>query len=160
MSSGISIILAPFFLTAQDSMLQMCDFVVCLIDRKVERISNRIFSEAWVEGGATWGDVDGVTQAHGLATPGGLISDTGVAGLTLSGGIGWLRSQYGLCIDNMLSVEVVRADGKLIKASETENSDLFWALRGGGGNYTRLREIKQKYNPENLFRFNQNITPA
>jgi FAD/FMN-containing dehydrogenase len=90
---------------------------------------------ARVEGGATWGDVDGETQKFGLATPGGLISDTGVAGLTLSGGIGWLRSAYGLCIDNMLSVEIVTADGQKVNASETENADLFWAIRGGGGNF-------------------------
>ncbi len=90
---------------------------------------------AWVDGGATWGDVDRETQKFGLATPGGLISETGVAGLTLSGGIGWLRSRYGLCIDNMVSVEIVTADGQLLNASETENEDLFWALRGGGGNF-------------------------
>jgi FAD/FMN-containing dehydrogenase len=90
---------------------------------------------ARVEGGATWGDVDAETQKSGLATPGGLISDTGVAGLTLSGGIGWLRSAYGLCIDNMLSVEIVTADGHKLNASETENADLFWAIRGGGGNF-------------------------
>ena len=80
-------------------------------------------------------DVDVETQKFGLATPGGLISDTGVAGLTLSGGIGWLRSAYGLCIDNMLSVEIVTAAGQKLIASETENADLFWAIRGGGGNF-------------------------
>lgn len=90
---------------------------------------------ARVEGGATWRDVDAETQKFGLATPGGLISDTGVAGLTLSGGIGWLRSAHGLCIDNMLSVGIVTADGRKLNASETENADLFWAIRGGGGNF-------------------------
>jgi len=90
---------------------------------------------AWVEGGCTWGDLDRETQVFGLATPGGLISETGVAGLTLGGGIGWLRSRYGLCIDNLVSVDVVTSDGRLLTASADENPDLFWALRGGGGNF-------------------------
>ncbi|MGE0725250.1 MAG: FAD-binding oxidoreductase [Alphaproteobacteria bacterium] len=90
---------------------------------------------ARVEGGATWGDVDRETQVFGLATPGGLISETGVAGLTLSGGMGWLRSRHGLCIDNMVSAEVVMADGRLVRTSATENADLLWALKGGGGNF-------------------------
>ena len=102
---------------------------------------------ARVEGGATWRDVDAASQAHGLATPGGLISDTGVAGLTLSGGIGWLRSRHGLCIDNMLSVEIVTADGKIRRASEQENADLFWAVRGGGGNFGVITEFEFQLHP-------------
>ena len=97
---------------------------------------------ARVEGGATWRDVDRETQAFGLAVPGGLISDTGVAGLTLSGGIGWLRSRHGLTIDNLVAADVVTADGRLVHASADENADLLWALKGGGGQLRRRRGIR------------------
>ena len=86
-------------------------------------------------GGATWGDFDAATQAHGLATTGGFISHTGVAGLALGGGIGWLTKKAGLTSDNLVAAEVVLADSRIVRASGTEHPDLFWALKGGGGNF-------------------------
>jgi len=88
-----------------------------------------------VQGGATWADVDRETQAFGLVVPGGVVSTTGVAGLTLGGGLGWLHRKWGLTCDNLRAVELVTAEGELLRAGEHENSELFWGLRGGGGNF-------------------------
>jgi FAD/FMN-containing dehydrogenase len=109
------------------------------VDPKVKR--------ATVEPGCTLADLDAATQKHGLATPLGINSTTGVAGLTLGGGFGWLSRKFGMTIDNLLSADVVTADGNQLHASETENSDLFWGLRGGGGNFGIVTNFEFQLHP-------------
>jgi FAD/FMN-containing dehydrogenase len=100
-----------------------------------------------VQGGATWGDLDRETQLFGLAVPGGVVSTTGVAGLTLHGGLGHLRRKHGLSIDSLVSVDIVTADGELRRASATENEDLFWAVRGAGSNFGVVTSFEFRAHP-------------
>ena len=102
---------------------------------------------AYAQGGATWNDVNQATGAHGLATPGGIISTTGVGGLTLGGGIGYLSRGYGLSVDNIISAEIVTADGQVRTTSAEENPDLYWAIRGGGGNFGIVTEFRFRLHP-------------
>src|SRR5438045_4604849 len=98
-------------------------------------------------GGCTWGDIDHATHVFGLATPSGIISTTGVGGLTLGGGVGHLTRKCGLSIDNLISADVVLADGQFVKANSDENSDLFWAIRGGRGNFVVAMSFTFKLHP-------------
>jgi FAD/FMN-containing dehydrogenase len=102
---------------------------------------------ARAQGGVTWGDFDRETQVFGLATTGGLISTTGIAGLTLGGGIGWLARKYGLACDNLLSADVVTSDGKVVVADPKQHADLFWAIRGGGGNFGVVTSLEYRLHP-------------
>ena len=96
----------------------------------------KLVARKWrVDGGALLSDVDYETQLYGLAVSGGIVSHTGIGGLTLGGGFGWISRSHGLSIDNLLSAEVVTANGELVTASSEENQDLFWGIRGGGGNF-------------------------
>ncbi len=113
-----------------------------------------------VEGGCVWGDVDHATHAFGLATPCGFVSTTGVAGLTLGGGIGHLTRKYGLTIDNLLAVDIVLADGRFVTASSEENSDLFWAVRGGGGNFGVVTSFEFRLHPVDMVHFGPTFWPV
>jgi FAD/FMN-containing dehydrogenase len=102
---------------------------------------------ARAQGGVTWGEFNRETQLHGLATTGGVVSTTGISGLTLGGGLGWLMSKYGLTADNLRSVEIVTADGRTRRASAEEEPDLFWAVRGGGGNFGVVAWFEYQLHP-------------
>ena len=99
------------------------------------------------EPGLTFGEFDRATQEFGLATTLGVVSTTGIAGLTLGGGLGWLNGRYGLACDNLISAEVATADGRLLRASDRENEDLFWGIRGGGGDFGVVTAFEYRLHP-------------
>ncbi len=128
--------------------LGVCDdgLVINLSNIKYTRV-DPVAKTVIVGGGTTWGDVDHATYPFKLAVPAGIISTTGVGGLALGGGIGYLSRKYGLTVDNILSVDMVLADGSFVTANEKENPDLYWAVRGGGGNFGVVTSFKFKLNP-------------
>jgi FAD/FMN-containing dehydrogenase len=126
----------------------LCDGgVVVDMSRMTEVAVDRSQRRAYVQPGATLAQVDSATQAHGLATPLGINSTTGIAGLTLGGGFGWLTRKYGMTIDNLRSANVVTADGDDLQVNERENPDLFWAIRGGGGNFGVVTRFEFELHP-------------
>jgi hypothetical protein len=128
--------------------LSMCDggIVIDLSQMRAIRVDPETRT-ARTQAGALWGDFDHETQAFGLATTGGIVTHTGVAGLTLGGGIGWLQRKHGLTIDQLIGVDLVTAEGELVKASAAENVDLFWGVRGGGGNFGIVTEFEFRLHP-------------
>ena len=114
----------------------------------------------WAQGGVTWNEFNRAAACHGLATTGGIVSTTGIAGLTLGGGEGWLMGKYGLTIDNLLAAEVVTAAGEVVTASDEENQDLFWALRGGGGNFGVVTSFEYQAHPMSTVYGGQVVHPA
>jgi FAD/FMN-containing dehydrogenase len=126
----------------------LCDdgIVIDLSGMKSVRV-NPVTQTAQAEPGLTWAEFDHETQAFGLATTGGVVGSTGIAGLTLGGGVGWLHAKYGLTADNLISADVVLADGSFARASATENEDLFWGLRGGGGNFGIVTSFEYQLHP-------------
>jgi FAD/FMN-containing dehydrogenase len=126
----------------------MCDggLVIDLSSMKSVRV-DPVRRTARAEGGATWADFDHETQAFGLACTGGIATTTGIAGLTLGGGLGYLNRKYGLACDNLISADVVTADGRLLTVNAAENSDLFWALQGGGGNFGVVTSFEYQVHP-------------
>ena len=126
----------------------LCDggLVIDLSPMKGIRV-DPVARTARAEAGVLWGELDRETQLFGLATVGGIVTHTGIAGLTLGGGIGWLMRKHGATVDNLVSADVVTAEGELVSASEEENPDLFWGIRGGGGNFGIVTSFEYRLHP-------------
>jgi FAD/FMN-containing dehydrogenase len=126
----------------------VCDDGVMIDTRSMKRIDiDPDARTCRAEAGLTWGELDPVTQEHGLAVPGGRVPSTGIAGLALGGGSGWIERKFGYTVDSLLSVEIVTADGQLLTASESENPQLFWGVRGGGGNFGVVTSFEFRLHP-------------